>query len=81
MRALQLVAGFDNSVAYKLKTFRNMVDQFTAMNMLIGMGPFETDVTYLTAIDSDLGYLATFQGTASCVLCTCMLYDTYRHSG
>lgn len=78
-RALQLAAGFGNSVAYKLDTFRNMVDQFTAMNMLIGMGPFETDVRYLTAIDFDLGYLVTFYGMAGCMFYVWMLCDLCRH--
>jgi len=78
-RALQLASGFGNSVAYKLETFLNMVDQFTAMNMLIGMGPFETDVKYWTAIDFDLGYLVTFHGMVGCVLYVCMLYDICRH--
>ena len=79
VRALQVVAGFGNSVAYKLETFRTMVDQFNATNMLIGMGPFETDVKYLTLIDFDLGYLVTFYGIVGCVLHVCMLWDICRH--
>ena len=79
VRALQIVAGFGNSVAYKLETFRNMVDRFTATNILVGMGPFETDVKYLTLIDFDVGHLVTFYGAVGCVLYVCMLWDICRY--
>lgn len=79
VRAVQIVAGFGNSIAYKLETFRNMVGQFSAMNILVGMGPFENDVRYLTKTDFDLGYLLLFYGIAGCMVYARMLYDICRH--
>jgi len=78
-RAFQIAAGLDNSLAYKLETFRKMVDQFTATNILIGMGPFETNIKYLTAIDFDIGYLVTFYGIIGWVLYVCMIYDICQY--
>jgi hypothetical protein len=73
------VSGLGNSVAYKLETFRNMIGQFSVANILVGMGPFENEVAYLTKIDFDLGYLVVFYGIAGCMLYACMLYDICRH--
>ena len=78
-RALRIAAGLQNSMAYKVSTFCSMIGQFTATNLLMGMGPFETDVRYLTKIDFDLGYLVTFYGIAGCILYAWMLHDVCQY--
>jgi len=81
-RAFQVTAGVDNSLAYKVNTFHNMVGRFNALNACVGMGVMETDTKYITKIDFDLGYLIVFYGTAGCILYMCMLYDIccYRNN-
>ncbi len=79
LRVFKVLPGFENSMAYKWDTFRNMVSGFTALNLLIGLGPFETDIEHLTAIDFDLGYLVCFYGIAGCLLYALILRDFLQY--
>ncbi|CEA00467.1 hypothetical protein BN1048_00969 [Jeotgalicoccus saudimassiliensis] len=78
IRFLSFSENYEGSLDYKFESFMVMLNQFDWFNVLIGVGPFESDIRYLTLIDWDIGYLIIFYGVIGILIYLLFLFLIFK---
>lgn len=79
-RMLLINEGFYDSLNIKLDIFRELIREYSVLNIFIGLGPFQYNYSNGTMVDFDLGYIFTYYGVIGMMIYLNILIQTYRYS-